>query len=80
MTSLVEGNRALLLCCEQFGLLLQTTDDTVNGIEETLLIHPFLVIAGSDEGSLVADIGDIGTREARCLTCQLCHIYSFVYL
>ena len=80
VSCLVKGNGALLLCGEQFGLFLQATDDAVNGIEETLLVHPLLVVAGCDEGCLVADVGDVGTRKTWCLACQLCYFYGLVYL
>ena len=68
VTGLVDGDGALFGLGHHLGLLLQTADDTVDGIEEVLLLNRLRVVAGSDEGSLVADIGDIGTREAWRLT------------
>ena len=61
------------------GFLFQTTDDAVYRIQEVLLAYEFLPVAGSDQCSLIADIGNICTRESRCLTCQQVHIYTIVY-
>ena len=80
MTSLVDGNGTLLALGHHLRLLLQTADDTVNGIEEVLLLHSLRVMTGSYQGSLVTDIGDISTREARCLTGQEVDVHAVVGL
>ena len=59
MACFVQGDGALLVCGEEFGLLLQTTDDAVNSVEEALLIHPIFVVAGGNESGLVAHVGDV---------------------
>ena len=64
MPCLVNGNRASLLIGDDLGTFLQAADDAVNGIHEILALHSLLLVASSDEGCLVADVGDIGTREA----------------
>ena len=50
------------------GFLFQTTDDAVYRIQKVLLAYKFLSVAGSDQCSLIAYIGNICTRESRCLT------------
>ena len=80
MTSLMEGDATLLVGSHHLGLLLQSTYDTVNGIEEVLLAHRLLVMASSYQGSLVANIGDVGTREARRLASQEINVNGIVYL
>ena len=67
MTSLVQGNGALLLHGHHLGLLLQTTDDTVHGSKEVILAHCALSVTGCYEGCLVADIGNVGTGKTGCL-------------
>ena len=58
---LMVGNRPLLLHRYYLVLLLEPADDPVNGSEEILFLHNCLVSPGSDEGSLVAYIGNIGS-------------------
>ena len=67
MASLVDGYGVLLLACHHLRLLLQSAYDAVDGVVEIFHVDLRLAIAGSDEGRLVADVGDIGTAEARCL-------------
>ena len=69
MTGLMDGYRLLLGLRHHLGLFLQTTDDAVHGIEEVLLADLLTVEAGSYQGGLVADVGNVGTREAGGLTC-----------
>ena len=80
MTSFVEGYRALLLCSHDFGLLLQSTDDAVYGIKEILFAYRILIMACSDEGCLIAYVGNVGSREAWSLSRQKVYIYAVVYL
>ena len=70
MAGFVDGDGALLLGCHHLRLLLQTAYDTVDGIEEVLLRHVLAVVAGRDEGRLIADVGNVGAREARRLACE----------
>ena len=61
MTSLMQCDAALFICSHHLGLFLQSTYDTIDSIEEVLLAHSLLVVACSDEGSLITNIGDICT-------------------
>ena len=67
MSRLVVGDGAFLVLGEDLGAFLEAADYTVNRIEEVLLLDDLLVLASSAEGCLVADVGDVGTREARRL-------------
>ena len=70
MTCLMMSDR--LLFCRSYYLVLsfETSDDPVDGIKEILLVDSLLVMSCSCEGSLVADIGDICSREARSMLCK----------
>ena len=80
MTSLMQCDAALFICSHHLGLFLQSTYDTIDSIKEVLLAYSLLVVACSDEGSLITNIGDICTRESRSLTSQEVDIYCIVYL
>ena len=80
MTSFVDGDRAALLLGGNLILLLQTADDAIHGIQEILLAHLLLTVTGSNQGGLVADVGDVSARETRCLAGQQIHIYRLVNL
>ena len=80
MARFVEGYGALFFVGEYLGLLLQSADDAVYGSQEVLLAYRFLVMAGSDECSLIAYVGDVGTRESGCLTRQQVNVYRLVEL
>ena len=67
MSCFVQGDGTLLGGSHDLGLLLQTADDTVDGIQEVLFSYRLPVTTGSDKGGLVAHVGDVGTRESRCL-------------
>ena len=67
---LVQGDTAALLLGGNLILLLQPTDDTVDGVHEVLSGDEVLTRTGSDEGGLVTDIGDVGAREAGGATSQ----------
>ena len=66
----MNGNRTLLALCHHLRLLLQASDNTVYGIEEVLLTHLLTIEAGSNQGGLVTNVGNVGTREARRLAGQ----------
>ena len=70
MSCLVMGYGLLLLRSDDLALLLQTADYPVNCIEEILSVNRLLVTSCSCESSLVADIGYIGSREARSVFCK----------
>ncbi len=68
---LVDGDAMLLLLRHDLRLLLETADDTIDRCVEVLGIDKGLVVAGGDEGCLVADVGDVGSREAGRLAREL---------
>ena len=70
MTRLVVGNLALLGSRDDLILTLQAANDAVDSGQEILLGNEFLIVAGSDQCRLVADVGNIGTRESGGLTSQ----------
>ena len=53
-----------LLFGRHLVLLLQTTDDTVDGVHEVITGDELLASASSYEGCLITNIGDVSTREA----------------
>ena len=55
-------------------LLLYASYDAVNGIQEVLGLDLGLASACCCEGCLVADIGNIGTAEARSMLCHKVHL------
>ena len=61
VTCLVEGDDLLLFGRNNLVLLFETTDDTVDSIEEVLLIDFFLTFAGGHQCGLVAHVGNVGT-------------------
>ena len=76
----MDGYRAFLRGGHHLGLLLQSADDAVYGVEEVLLLHALLAVARCYESRLVADIGNVGTRESRSLACQHLHIHTGIPL
>ena len=80
VSCLVDGDGAAFLFGGDLGLLLQSAHDAVYGIEEVLLAHEFLAVAGSYQGGFVAHVGDVRAREARRLTGQQVNVYRIVYL
>ena len=67
VSCLVNGCCIALLGGHHGILLFEATHDTVDSGQEILLCDLFLVVAGSDQCRLIADISDVGTRE----TCRL---------
>ena len=80
MTGFVDGDGATLLLGRNLILLLQTADNAIHGIQEILLAHLLLAVTGSNQGGLVADVGDISAREARRLAGQQIDIHRLVNL
>ena len=80
MACLMECDASFLIGSHHLGLLLESAYDSIYGIKEILLAYRLLVVAGSDEGSLVTYICNISTREARGLASQEIHVHSFIYL
>ena len=76
----MDGYRLLLCLRHHLGLLLQSTDNAVHGVQEVLLAHLLAVMTGSYQGSLVTNIGNVGTRESRCLTSQEVNVQVLVQL
>ena len=80
MSSLVDSDGSLLRVCHYLCLLLKSADDSVNGIEEVLLAHGLAVVACGNECRLVADIGNVGSRETRSLTREEVYVECLVGL
>ena len=80
MPGFVQGDGALLGGGHDFGFLLESADDAVYSIEKILLAHSRSIVACGYEGSLVADVGDVGSRETRRLTREEVDIYRLVDL
>ena len=63
MSCLVDSDGTTFRFRGDFRLLFQTTNNTVYSIEEILFAYELFAVAGSDQCSLIADIGDIGTEK-----------------
>ncbi len=74
----MDSDGTLLGLGHHLRLLLQSADDTVNGIEEVLLAHLLAVVTGCDERCLVTYVGNVGTRESRGLTGQELYVNALV--
>ena len=61
VSSFVEGDAVTLLFGGHLVLLLQTTDDAVDGVHEVITGDELLASAGRDEGCLITYIGDVST-------------------
>ena len=80
MACFVEGDGTLFRGGHHLRLLLQSADDTVNGIKEVLFLHRLLVVAGGNQRSLVTYVGNVGTRESWRLAGQLLDVEALVNL
>ena len=80
MTSLVQCYGTLLLVSHYLCLLLQSAYYAVHSIEEVLLAHRLAVVASRYQRSLVANVGYVGTRETRRLSCQQVYVEGVVHL
>ena len=68
MPCLVDGNGVALFLGHDLGAFLKAANYTVNCIVEVLLLHSHLLVTCGDKGSLVAHVGNVGAREAWCLS------------
>ena len=64
MPGLVEGNGVLLVFADDFGPLFQATNDAVHRVQKVLVGDQFPVLAGGEQGSLVAHVGNVCSAEA----------------
>ena len=65
MARLVVGREALLLGAHYGLLALDASDHAVDGVGEVLVVDLGLAAAGGGERRFVADVGDVGSGEAR---------------
>ena len=80
MSGLVCGDGAAFFFGGNFGFLFQAAHNAVNGFQEILLAHELSAVPCSYEGSLVAYVSNVCTREARRLPCQEVDVHTVVYL
>ena len=80
MTSLVDSDGTFLGLCHHLCFLLQTTNDTIDSIEKILFLYGLTIMACRNQRSLITYIGDIRTRETRCLTGEEVDIHAVVGL
>mmetsp|Transcript_2398 Transcript_2398/g.4527 ORF Transcript_2398/g.4527 Transcript_2398/m.4527 type:complete len:426 (-) Transcript_2398:653-1930(-) len=59
------GDKLLLVLTHDLVLLLEPPDDPVGGLLEVDEFHRVLLVPSGDDGRLVAQVGDVGTSEAR---------------
>ena len=76
----MDGDGTLFLGSHHLGLLFESADDAVYGVEEVLLAYRALIVASCDEGSLVTHVGDVGARESRRLSGQVVDVERVVGL
>ena len=70
MTGFVISDGFLLFGRNYLVFLLKSAHNAVDGIEKILLFNFLFIVTGGNQCGLVADIGNVGTREARCLLGQ----------
>ena len=58
-------------------LTLDTADDSLSGLFEVNNCHTLAVTSSCNDGTLVANIHDVGAREARCQSSYLASILCF---
>ena len=61
---------SFLSWCNDFVFTFQPADNTVDGTQKIIFLHLSLVVPGCDQCGLVADVGNVGSRESRSLTGQ----------
>src|SRR6185437_4059 len=74
VSRLMISDDPLLIGGDDLVLLLQTADDPVHGILEVFHFNRLFTLTGSDERSLVADVGDIRSGETGRLFGQFMYI------
>ena len=80
MPSLVIGDGLTLIVGDDLGLLFQSTDNSINCIHEVLTLHSLFLASSGDERRLIAHVGDVGSREARCLPRKLVDVNTSIGL
>ena len=78
MPCFVESNGALLLVGDEFVFLFQTTHDPINGVQKVLLAHLACISSRGNQGSFIANVGDVCSAESRSLTGQKVYINAVV--
>ena len=76
----MQGDRTSFGFRRNLGFLFQTTDDTVDSIQEILFAYELLAVAGCNQCRFIADIGNIRTGESRSLACQQIYVHCIIYL
>ena len=76
----MQGNRTSFGFRCNFGFLFQTTDDTVDSIQEILFAYELFAVTGCNQCRFIADIGNIRTGESRSLACQQIYVHCIIYL
>ena len=80
VTGFVEGDGPLLGIGDELVLLFESPHHAVHGIEEVLLAHLVGIPSGGDQGSLIADVGDVGPAETGRLPREEIHVNRVVRL
>ena len=70
VAGLVVGDGAFFVLSDYLALLLQAADNPIHSSQEVLLIDGHFVVTSCNQRGLVADVGDVGTRETGSLTSQ----------
>ena len=71
----MDADHLLLRLGDDGALLLQTTDDAVDGVGEVDCLHRILRLTGGDQCRLIADVGNVCTGESRRLAGHLVRIH-----
>ena len=80
MTCFVQGDAVALFFGRHLILLLQPTDDSVDGVHKVLSRDEVLTCTSCDQGSLVTYIGNVCSGEAWGAPCKQIYIYRIVDL
>ena len=76
----MQGYGLLFFLCHYLRLLFQSADNAVDGIQKVLFAYGVLVVPCCYQCRLVAHVGNVGTAEPGCLSCQQIYIYRVVHL
>ena len=80
VSGLVHSYGAAFLVGHYLGAFFQSTHYAVNGVAEVLALHRLFVVARGNQGSLVAHIGYVGSREAWRLTRKQVNVNTAINL